>query len=177
MKWNCASHLAASLACLVMVFSPVAALAEDAQPSRDIVLQQGNVLSGQVIDSEGSIQSMTLVTVENHEAEVARVRTDDQGRFSVTGLPGGVYKVASRGQESVYRMWAPNTAPPVAQQGLTMVVGKDVVRGQYGYAPGPFTSIGQWCADHPLMCAAAVGAAIAIPIAVAADDDDGPSTP
>ncbi len=76
----------------------------------------------------------------------------------------------------MYRLWAPRTAPPVAQQGVVLVVGDDVIRGQYGNSSGPFASMEQWVTDHPLMTAAALGAAIAIPIALN-DDYVGPSTP
>lgn len=166
---------AASLACLGMLVSPLSAAPQGALAPRDVVLHQGNVLVGQVVDAQGASQPNTTVTVANHETEVATVQTDAEGKFSITGLPGGVYRVAAGQNHNIYRVWAPNTAPPIAQKSVMMVVGQDVVRGQYGYTPGPFTSMAQWCADHPVMCAAIVGAAIAIPIAVA-DDDDPKST-
>ncbi len=77
----------------------------------------------------------------------------------------------------MYRLWAPNTAPPVAQQGVILVVGDDVIRGQHGYSAGPFASMAQWVADHPLITASAIGAAIAIPLALDDDDYVGPATP
>ncbi len=176
MKISILNNWAAGLACLSMLLSPALASAEVAIAPSDVVMQAGNVLVGQVVDAQGKTQPMALVTLASHEGEIARVHTDQKGNFSVPNLRGGVYSVASRGQEGTYRVWAPNTAPPVAKQGVTMVVGQDVVRGQYGNTPGPFTSAAQWCADHPIMCAAAIGAAIAIPIAVA-DDDDAPAEP
>ena len=169
------SYWAASVACACMVLSPAVASAAGGISPSDVTMHQGNTLVGQVVDAQGKPQPMAMVTVANHSAEVARVRADEQGKFAVSGLRGGVYRVASNGNEGIYRVWAPNTAPPVANQGVTVVAGKHVVRGQYGNTPGPFTSIAQWCADHPIMCAAAIGAAIAIPIAVA-DDDDPAST-
>ena len=174
MKIKTLNNWAAGLACMSMLLSPAVASADVALSPSDVVMQPGNVLVGQVVDAQGAVQPMALVTLANHQAEVARVHTDKDGKFSVPNLRGGVYHVAARGQRGTYRVWAPNTAPPVAKQGVTMVVGQDVIRGQYGNTPGPFTSAAQWCADHPIMCAAAIGAAIAIPIAVA-DDDDAPT--
>ena len=175
MRTNSSKLVAASLACLGMLVSPLSAAPTGGMAPRDVVLQEGNVLVGQVVDAQGVSKPNTVVTVANHQAEIARVQTDESGKFSVSGLQGGVYRVATGSQHGIYRVWAPNTAPPIAQKNVMMVVGQDVVRGQYGYTPGPFTSMAQWCADHPIFCAAAIGAAIAIPIAVA-DDDDPSST-
>lgn len=160
----------AALSCLGMLLSPAAMAATPQVAPSDVVLHEGGLLIGQVVDAQGAAQALATVTLANHEGEIARVRADQEGKFSVPGLQGGVYRIASRGQESFYRVWAPNTAPPIAQQGVTLVVGQDVVRGQYGYSPGPFTSIAQWIADHPIITAGVIAAAIAIPIAL--DDDD-----
>ena len=175
MKMKSLNVIAASLACFGMLASPLAAAPVGGLTPSDVALHQGNLLIGQVVDAQGVSQPMATVTLTNHKSEVAEVQTDAEGKFSVAGLQGGVYRIASNGQQGIYRVWAPNTAPPAAQQGVTMVVGQDVVRGQYGNTPGPFTSIAQWCADHPIMTAAVIGAAIAIPVAVA-DDDDPKST-
>ncbi len=175
MKLTNLKMTAAALSCVGMLLSPTA-LASTVQPApRDVVLQEGGVLHGHVIDAEGAALVKTEVTLENQSQEVLRLQTDGEGNFSVVGMQGGVYKVASLGNENVVRVWAPNTAPPAAQQTLTMVVGNDVVRAQYGNTPGPFTSIAQWVAEHPIMTAGFVAAGIAIPIAL--DDDDPPATP
>ncbi len=181
MKLNGLKFAAAALSCLGMLLSPMAmAAAPLAAPSpmapSDVALGEGGVLVGQVVDAQGAAVAMATVTLADHKQEIAQVRADQEGKFSVPGLRGGVYRISSRGQDAMYRLWAPHTAPPVAQQGVILVVGDDVIRGQYGNSPGPFASIAQWVADHPLITAAVLGAAIAIPIAL---DDDyvGPSTP
>ncbi len=179
MKLNSLKFAAAALSCLGMLLSPMAmAAAPLAAPSptapSDVALGDGGVLVGQVVDAQGVAVAMAKVTLADHKQEIAQVRADQEGKFSVPGLRGGVYRISSRGQDAMYRLWAPHTAPPVAQQGVILVVGDDVIRGQYGTSPGPFASIAQWVADHPLITAAAIGAAIAIPIAL---DDNGPSTP
>ncbi len=181
MKLNGLKFAAAALSCLGMLLSPMAmAAAPLAAPSprapSDVALGDGGILVGHVVDAQGVAVAMATVTLADHKQEIAQVRADQEGKFSVPGLRGGVYRISSRGQDAMYRLWAPNTAPPVAQQGVILVVGNDVIRGQYGNSPGPFASMAQWVADHPLITAAAIGAAIAIPIAL---DDDyvGPSTP
>jgi hypothetical protein len=165
----------AALSCLGMLLSPTVMAAAPLTAPSDVALRDGGVLVGQVVDAQGVAAAMATVTLANHQQEIARVRTDEQGKFSLPGLRGGVYQISSQGHESMYRLWAPNTAPPVAQQGVTLVVGNDVVRGQYGNTAGPFGSMAQWIADHPLITASVIGAAIAIPIALS--DDDPPADP
>jgi hypothetical protein len=161
----------AALSCLGMLLSPTAMAASPLAAPGDVALGDGGVLVGQVVDAQGVASPMAKVTLADHHQEIAQVRTDEQGKFSVPGLRGGVYQISSQGQDSMYRLWAANTAPPVAQQGVILVVGNDVVRGQYGTTPGPFGSMAQWIADHPLITASVIGAAIAIPIALSNDDD------
>ena len=148
------------------------------QAPTDVVLQDKGVLVGRIVDAQGLAVANTPVSLQTGGKEVVRVVSDDAGRFRATGLKGGVYQVASTGHQGVYRLWAPQTAPPAAAKGLSLMSRPvDVVRGQYGPGPGnPFSAAGQWIAEHPIITAAAVAAAIAIPIAVD-DDDDPPATP
>ncbi len=149
------------------------------QVPSDVVLQDKGVLLGRIVDAQGLAVSNTPVSLQTGGKEVARVVSDDMGRFQADGLKGGVYQVASRGHQGVYRLWAPQTAPPAASKGLNIVSQRDVVRGQYGsVGPGnPFSKAGQWIAEHPIITAGAVAAAIAIPIALDDDDDPPPATP
>jgi hypothetical protein len=54
----------------------------------------------------------------------------------------------------------------------------EVVRGQYGYGPPPAHQPGcisrsfQWMGQHPWITAGVVATAIAVPVAIAASDDD-----
>ena len=154
-----------------------AALAKVAAAPRDVVLQDQGVLNGRVVDARGLAMPHTPVSLQSGGKEVVRVVSDESGKFQAAGLQGGVYQVASTGHQGVYRLWAPRTAPPAAAQGLSIVSQPvDVVRGQYGPGPGnPFSSVGQWIAEHPIITAGAVAAAIAIPIAL--NDDDETTTP
>jgi len=150
------------------------------QTPRDVVLQDKGVLVGRIVDAQGLAVANSPVSFQTGGKEVVRVVSDEMGRFQVTGLQGGVYQVASTGHQGVYRLWAPRTAPPAAAKGLSLVSQPvDVVRGQYGGRGGgnPFSTVGQWIAEHPIITAGAVAAAIAIPIALDDDDDPPPATP
>lgn len=149
------------------------------QTPRDVVLQENGVLLGRIVDAQGVAVAKAPVSLQTGGKEVKRVVTDEAGRFQAQGLKGGVYQVASTGHQGNYRLWAPQTAPPAAAKGMSIVAQPaDVVRGQYGPvgSPGPLASAGQWIAEHPIITAGAVAAAIAIPIAVADDDDDPPAS-
>ena len=177
-KFNRLNFAVAMLSYAGMVLAPTAMAAAPPSAPNDVALGEGGVLLGQVMDSQGIATAHATVTLADHQQEITRVRTDELGKFSVPNLRGGVYQISYRGQTTLYRLWAANTAPPVAQQSVTLVTNGDVVRGQYGNSPGPFGSIAQWVADHPLITASAVGAAIAIPIALNDDNDSTPpSTP
>ncbi len=140
---------------------------------QDVALAEGGVLTGQVVDTAGKPQAMAPVSLSTGGKEIARATTDAKGQFRVASLKGGVYQVATNGNQGVYRFWAPRTAPPTSLNGLNMVSGNQVVRGQMG--GGPLASAGQWIAEHPIITAGAIATAIAVPLAL--DDDDDPSSP
>lgn len=156
----------------------VVATAPQTQAPSDVVLQEKGVLLGRIVDERGQALPNTPVSLQTGGKEVARVMSDDMGRFQAQGLNGGVYHVASTGHQGVYRLWAPHTAPPAASKGLSIVSQRDIVRGQYTGSPSnPFTAAGQWIAEHPIITAGAIATAIAVPIAVSDDDDDPPASP
>jgi hypothetical protein len=129
---------------------------------RDVALQAGGAMHGQVVDAQGNPCNQVTVRVvrTSDQAPLAIVQTDSQGRFSVNGLTGGVYRVETPASVAVYRLWAPNTAPPSATTSALVVQGDPTLRGNLG-GLGWFgwTLIGL-----------GVAAAIAIPLAL--DDDD-----
>ncbi len=163
---------AAVLSCVGMFVSPVAAAPSVAAP-RDVTLHEGGVLLGQVVDAQGASLANTPVSLVSGGKEVARTQSDHTGKFTVSGLKGGVYQVASVNHQGTYRLWSPQTAPPAAGRGILLVSSEDIARGQG--VGGPFGGVANWIAKHPIMTAGAVAAAIAIPIAL--DDDDNPATP
>ena len=178
------------VAASVLVAQPQMLLAADATPlpqapvgptagvveqiPHDVALAEGGVITGQVMDTAGKPLTNTAVSLHHTDREVARVQTDADGNFRVASLKGGVYHVTTTGHDGVYRFWAPRTAPPGSSTGLSLVSGEQVVRGQVG--GGPFASMGQWIAEHPIITGAGIAAAIAIPLALQ-DDDDPPASP
>ncbi len=206
MKIKQFKFIAVALSSVGMLMSPVATAAPVAaiapiasvpvvQAPRDIALHEGGVLVGQMLDAQGGAIAGVPISVLTAGKEVARVQTDQSGKFKVAGLKGGVHQVATVGQQDVYRLWSPKTAPPAAQKGLMLVSSNDLVRGQDcgsgvncgsacgggglgrgGRGGGGGGGIGNWIANHPIITAGVIGAAIAIPLALD-DDDDPPATP
>ena len=130
---------------------------------KDIALGEGGTFQGAVLDPQGQPVARTAVVVAKADQLVAQAHTDEAGRFAISGLQGGVYQVATVSGVEVYRLWAPNTAPPAAGQEALLMAGDTLVRGQQG--AGVLRFLGS-----PWVLAAIVATAIAVPMAM--DDDD-----
>jgi hypothetical protein len=166
----------AAIACLGMLVPPNALASPPSNLANDVALRDGGLLIGQVVDAQGAAQAGTVVSIVYGDQEVVRTTTDQNGVFAAQGLRGGQYQIATDSGLSVCRLWAPNTAPPAAHEAAIVVTGQDVVRGQMGYG-GYGNSWMNWVRAHPYITAGIVAAAIAIPLAIAAsDDDDGPAS-
>ncbi len=126
----------------------------------DVALHADGVLAGRVLDTADKPQASARVTVRHRDQDVAIVTTDRMGRFFVRGLDSGVHELAVGESRTFCRVWAPSTAPPAAQRGVTLVVGKRQVRGQSAgncsWLTNPYTLVGI------LM----VATAIAVPVAI-----------
>ena len=150
-----------------------------AQPSPaavDVALRSGGLLVAQLVGTDGHPLVTTPVTVLGQDGPVATTSTDANGLLAVVGLRGATYRVVVAGSVTVLRAWAPGTAPPAAADPALIVIGDQVVRGQCPPCPpcGGRRPIGRLL-RNPWVIATLVGAAIAIPIATA-DDDDGPGS-
>lgn len=165
MKMKSFGTMAAAVACFGMVLPPAALASAPAVGPTDVALRTGGVLVGQVVDQQGVAKAGAPVLIRYGEHEVVRTTTDQNGVFAAYGLRGGQHQLLTEDGVSVCRLWAPNTAPPGAQPAILVVSGNSVVRGQWHGGP-----MG-WVKAHPYMTAGMVAAAIAIPIALAADDD------
>lgn len=171
---------------LIVAFSCIGLLggqfAQAANRIGDVALQPGGRLQGQVLDQQGTVQPHARVTIGQQGEAVAVTQTNDQGHFAVHGLPAGVYQVHTEMGVGVYRLWAPQTAPPAAQDSILLVHSNNVVRGVVGGGPGPVAPAyppaeptgGGWMSGlgflaNPWVLAAIVAAAIAIPLAVDGD--------
>ncbi|MBC8351317.1 MAG: carboxypeptidase regulatory-like domain-containing protein [Planctomycetes bacterium] len=152
---------AVTLACIGLLAGQ---MAQAASPIiRDVALQPGGVLNGQVLNEQAVAQGQAKVAVVYKGKPLTVTETDKEGRFVLTGLEPGVYELHLAQGGGAYRAWAPRTAPPVAEQGVMLVQDSRVVRGLH-QGGGHFG----WLAN-PWVLAAIVALAIAIPLAV--DDD------
>lgn len=176
MRIRSVGRAAVFLACFGLLLPPGArAAAAPVAAQGDISLREGGLLVGQVVDARGAAIDGTPVAVKQFGKEVAATRTDKNGVFAVKGLRGGEYQLIASGGQVTYRLWAAGTAPPKASSGALVVTGDTVLSGQSGY-PGQPVPVGQggvvgWIKQHPMVVAGGIAAAIAIPIAVADDDD------
>lgn len=129
---------------------------------RDVALHPGGQLRGQVVDAQQHpcVQIPLRVIRVSDQAPVATAQTDGQGQFAVSGLTGGVYRVETPAGAAVYRLWAPNTAPPSAIASALVVQGDPAVRGNLG-------AIG-WLGWT--LIGLGIAAAVAVPLIL--DDDD-----
>ena len=155
--------MVALLSCVGMLL-PQTLLAAPAGPQQppalitDVELQDGGVFQGTVVDAAGAAMTNTKVVVLKQGRTVAETATDDSGRFAIGQLRGGTYQVVTARSSGVYRLWAPQTAPPAARTTALLVEGGDVFRGQMG--PVGMFLTNRW------VIVGIIGAAIAVPIAV-----------
>ena len=176
------------LACVGMLIpTPIlqaAAVDADSQPQPggqtaavvDVALASGGTLRGQVLDGQGNALVQTPVAVQRLGGQTVTTVADRSGRFQVTGLRGGTYRIAARDAAGTFRLWAPKTAPPSARREALVLAGDPQVRGQWG-CWGQDRPVLRWL-HNPWVVMGLVAAAIAIPVAIHnADDDDGPKSP
>jgi hypothetical protein len=125
---------------------------------RDIALGKNGSLTGQLVDAQGHGRPNQPVVIQRQGAEPRKIQTDQEGRFSVSGLTGGTYQVATVDSAALCRCWTEKVAPPAARKDVLLVSGEGIQRGQY-----PF---GEMLFSAPVLIALVIAAAIAIPIAV-----------
>ena len=179
-------HFTVAMILVGVVIGQVSA-ASSLSVSSDTVLQEGGGLHGQVLDAQGTPKVNIPVSIRVGNKEIAQLRTNKHGFFFLDGLKGGVYQVVVADQVRTIRCWAPHTAPPIASNGVMIVLNQNLIRAQncacgdcvgcgskcrYGGAGGG--GLIGWMADHPVITASTIGAAIAIPLAT---DDDDPVSP
>ena len=147
---------------------------------QDVVLLPGNVLAGEVVDSNGNPLADTTVSVFVGRQEVARGMTDQAGEFAIAVPRGGVYWLSCADSLALARTWSAKASPPQAEARVTLSPPptQTSIRGQSPAAPwyagtGPFglSALGSTA------IAAAVATAIAVPIVVAQNRDRGAASP
>jgi hypothetical protein len=129
-----------------------------AWPIADVALGQGNVLWGQVLDSDGKPQAGIAVSVCLPDRQLSSTRADGAGRFSFLEVPSGVYILRAGAASCTCRLWAPETAPPGAKSGILLVADATPVRSQNG-------PVAYWL-SNPWVLAGVVAGAVAIPVLI-----------
>lgn len=164
----------------------------------DVALTSQGQLSGVLIDGSGGPVGNIDVGLLRGSSLVSLATTDGQGQFVFKGVRGGSYQLATVGSVHIVRAWASNTAPPVARPAAVIVVDGDVIRGQEacgcGAGVGCCDGVGcgdpvgrgrlvrrsspnrqrflRWMRANPGIVVTGIAAAIAVPIAFIASDDD-----
>jgi hypothetical protein len=156
------STLGLCLPQVALADTPTTATTAPAPAVVDIALADGGVLHGQLVDMQAGNAANAPVVVRTKSQEVARTVTASDGRFSVTGLRGGVYQVAAGQGQGVYRLWTAKAAPPSAQKSA-------LVYTQFGGAGG-FKML----LANPIVVAGVVATAVAVPVAIANSKSSSP---
>jgi len=97
---------------------------------QDVELNRGNKLTVQVSDAQGKPHAGTPITVRKAGAAIHHSVTGKDGQVVVPQVKPGVYEITSGSRGGIYRVWAPQTAPPRASAGILLVNDGQVVRGQ-----------------------------------------------
>jgi len=117
----------------LVLLASIAVAGEQSRPAvSDVALQENGVLRGQVLNTTGIPQSKSQVVLVKNGKVLAATTTDANGEFAVASVTPGIYQIESAHAGGVYRVWAPNSAPPAAKKGLLMVGDSNVVRGKDG---------------------------------------------
>lgn len=143
---------------------------------QDVVLHSGNLLAGEVSDSNGHPLADTQVSVFVGKQEVAQGKTNQDGEFVIAVPRGGVYGIACGESIAVARTWSAKASPPAAESRvrLSPLSTRPTIRGQSpGFEPwyagsGPFGL-------SLLGAAAIVGVATAIAVPIALNQNDNKS--
>ncbi len=132
---------------------------------RDVALQKDGMLVGQLVDRNGQPQAGVPVTILSDNKPVATATTDKNGIFTFRGLRGGLYHLTgANGGCSLPSMAAP------ARRSRFLPSRRGDCRG--GSCAWPVSCSAARILTRPLVIAGIVGAAIAIPVAIAASEDE-----
>lgn len=129
----------------------------------DVALSPHGTLSGQIVDSAGLPLANQPILAARVNEQPLEVTSNEQGRFSIVGMRGGLYQLSAGGAAVACRCWLAGTAPPAAGTQVLLVAEEDIQRGQRPIAD---------LIAGPVLIGLIIAAAIAIPIAVHNSQDD-----
>jgi hypothetical protein len=121
------------LSCTVaLLFVPQLSFAAAPQSRKitDVVLHEGGVLVGQLVDAQAQPLAGQQISLRQANHVVATVETNKQGRFAVRGLRSGIYALETSNARGMVAAWNANAAPPTAHQAVLLTSVNEVVRGQ-----------------------------------------------
>ena len=99
---------------------------------QDVALNPGGKLAIQVVDPQGKPHAGTPIKVRKAGTTVHHSMTGKDGQIVLSRLRPGVYEITSGARGGIYRLWAPQTAPPQATTGILLTDDGGVVRGSRG---------------------------------------------
>ncbi|MEQ8211467.1 MAG: carboxypeptidase-like regulatory domain-containing protein [Lacipirellulaceae bacterium] len=144
----------------------------------DVALDANGRLIGEIVNVQGQPQAKAKVALIQGK-KTRFVQTSARGEFRFDNVATGSYQLQVGKQLKPCRVWKQAAAPPKANQGVMLISGEQIVRGQT-YCGSPVAAgYGGFkeAMTHPLVVAGVVAAAIAIPVAIHnSDDDDNSST-
>ena len=110
--------------------APTKSPAKPAAAVLDLELSAGGTASGEVFNAQREPVKDAVVSVRQGRTEVASVRSDESGRFTIKGLKPGVYHVVAGTGQGLYRVWNPKSAPPKSLSQIKIVSDRTVIRAQ-----------------------------------------------
>ena len=119
-----------SLGSPLMAGEPVQIRATEEIRSSDVVLQNGGVLQGTVLNTEGQPVSGVTVSIHHKESSIAKTVSGADGKFAVKGLRNGAHLIEVGTQRQPVRLWGTDIAPPAAIENVAVVIDEEAVRGQ-----------------------------------------------
>lgn len=135
----------------------------------DIRLDDDGRMTGQVVNGAGQplpAAKLRMDRLAPRPSESFEVEVGENGIFKTAALSAGTYRLHTANGVICCRCWSSKAAPPQAASGLLVVDDAQVARGQ--------RPIGELFRTEPLLIAAVITAAVAIPIAVHKSRDDAP---
>ncbi len=130
----------------------------------DVELTAMNEVRGLVIDGQGQQLANANIQIASKHDAPTHTTTDEHGRFAISPLNTGEYRLSVFGSPVWCRCWKSGTAPPNARQDLLIVASKSVQRGQREF--------GSLIKSDKLLVALILAGAIAIPLTIISNSDN-----
>jgi hypothetical protein len=98
--------------------------------ARDVVLDDQGLLHGTLTNAQGHPQAATELVIRRGGNLLTTIKSQTDGRFVVRDLRPGLYEINTDRSYGLFRVWTPQSAPPVAQPAALIVQRTSVIRAQ-----------------------------------------------